>query len=84
MTSCRDRLIEEFPRLHRLVLTEYQWWGCLEPERPYDWNEVWDERCEKCRIKMRLVLATHGDIAIFDPIGFKSRGPLSVILEKHS
>lgn len=32
------------------------WWGCKEPERPFDIFERWDHRCPKCRIKMRAVL----------------------------
>lgn len=42
-----------------------EWWGCLEPERPYDDEERWDLGCPKCQMRMRLVLAVEGgDIVV--------------------
>ncbi len=36
------------------------WWGCYWPERRHDDGELWDIRCPKCYLKMRLVFALEG------------------------
>ena len=40
--------------------TRSMWWGCLQPERAHDENELWDLGCPKCQLRMRMVLATEG------------------------
>lgn len=75
--------------LHDLPLEEDQWWGCSQPERPYvlTRNEVWDNRCEKCQMRMRLVLAQYGDFQIYDPsfLGGAAKGlSLAELLNQES
>lgn len=65
--------LREFP-LHGGGLRDSQWWGCSEPERPYDDNECWDERCPGCRIKMEMTLRERGDIPLNETHDGSPRG----------
>lgn len=57
------------PLLHDYVLNGdvREWWACKHPERPFDMQEVFDERCRGCRIKAQADLVNHGDVTLFDP-----------------
>ena len=55
--------------LYNLPLEPWEWWGCMEPERPYDPSIFWDDHCSACMVKARLVLTAEGDFVIFDETG---------------
>lgn len=44
------------------------WWACKNPERPYDYREVYDERCKFCLIKAEADLRSFGDRILFDAL----------------
>lgn len=47
-------------------------------------GECWDFRCEKCRMKVKLILRQIGDMTIFDPVGYGRQGMLSAQLERYT
>ena len=69
--------------VHGMPLLPDQWWGCQQPERPFNLDEVWDERCPKCLLKMKLDLAKCGDVPMFDAEAAmwpESKGMLSDVI----
>lgn len=58
--------IPELPReLHPAwECCDRHWYGCMQPERPFDSWETWDPDCPKCILRMRLVLAQEGDTIV--------------------
>ena len=55
--------------IHGITLEPGQWWGCTAPERLHDPEEIWDNRCQGCRLRMRLTIEQHGEMQVYEPDG---------------
>lgn len=55
------------PPLHFMPIELDEWWACQLPERPYDEQTWYDERCGACQIKAGADLHHVGNRILFDP-----------------